>query len=207
MDIQIKYLPYNLSSLSFNLNSTLLSKQDSSKSLYIEHIFLTCPPWNPKDPLITFPTYFLVSKSSAHFSDTQNTPGLQKKEKTTTATTTKKKFKKKLQKRTPKNPIQSNENNPARFFSLQPSALLTTRPQAEIASGMARRQRPGGLAGDPVSSEATGVWSPASTGLPKNGIFVQRDFYGLDYCKVNRDRSNSEGFHSQCQSLFHYLKL
>lgn len=114
---------------------------------------------------------------------------------------------KKLQKRTPKNPVQSNENNPAGFFSLQPSALLPTRPQAEIASGMARRQRPGGLAGDPVSSEATSVWSPASAELPKNGIFVQRDFYGLDYCKVNRDRSNSEGFHSQCQSLFHYLKL
>lgn len=81
--------------------------------------------------------------------------------------------------------------NPQASLPHLPTYILVPKPSAQQCP------RPG----RPQSC----VPSPAE--LPGNHGVVPHDFYGLHYCNVNRGRFHGEGFHSQCQSLFHYLKL
>lgn len=61
----------------------------------------------------------------------------------------------------------------------------------------------GGAAGDPPPG-APGPRGPRAS--PGDAAFLPHDFYGLDYCKVNRGRRNGEGFHSQCREFISLFK-
>lgn len=86
-----------------------------------------------------FPTYFLVPKSSAHFSNTQNTPGLQKQEES----------KKTPPQRTLKHPTEANENNPGDFLT---QTFYRSAEPRTIGGCQRRGGRPGAgrAAGDPA---------------------------------------------------------
>lgn len=92
------------------------------------------------------------------------------------------------------------------IFWLRLSTVGLSRAPAAAASGVAAGQEPGVLLETPLLWSRRTVWSLGIPELPQNGAFVQRYFYGLDYCKVNRGWLNTEGFHSQCQEFISLFK-
>lgn len=146
-----------------------------------------------------FPTYFQVPKSSAHFSNTQNVPGLRKKE-------AKKPIKKPPppQKKNPKTPSWSQWKQSWGFSDWD------SQRGAERGGCQRRDGWPGDVraAGDPSPLELENCVVLGHPGAaPEQSIgSVPRYFYGLAYCKVNRGRWNSEGFHSQCRGFISLFK-
>lgn len=107
---------------------------------------------------------------------------------------TRKKKSRTLLGRAPKHLTEANQTSPGDV----PTRMLCTGPIRVPAAAAA-----GGAAGDPPPG-APGPRGPRAS--PGDAAFLPHDFYGLDYCKVNRGRRNGEGFHSQCREFISLFK-